>query len=376
MARKGSHSVTHVRGFSDIIGITLMALALLLLVAQLTFHPHDVSSNRVPPNETIHNWIGAFGAWTANAFFSLFGAGAFVLPILMVAFGIGYLFEFLSHLKRRWGWAVVAFICCIGFLNLYTDRAVLDRLATNPRFFPSGFLERMTLNINAPSAGGWVGSALNQVFFGYFGKVGATIVFCSLYLISMIYLTNFHLTTWVRGLLSHEPKPKEDKNWTPEEKVLARRARELEKQARKLQEQAEKSGVAPVPVPGLGADLKPVPAPTVRDLSIPAARPGAKPAKAKAAEPAELQKDGVEGEVIPAKEIVAAATTEQILGKPAKTEEKSAREQEEKAPPETTPAGPPDDCTITDNTVLKPKRPLRKKPIAVAATPTIGRFQN
>jgi len=94
MARKETHSAAHARGFSDIIGITLMALALLLLVAQLTFHPHDVASNRVPPNETIHNWIGAFGAWTANGLFRLFGAGAFVLPILMVLFGVGYMFEF------------------------------------------------------------------------------------------------------------------------------------------------------------------------------------------------------------------------------------------------------------------------------------------
>jgi len=50
MARKDSRSAAHARGFSDIIGIALMALALLLLVAQLTFHPHDVAANRVPPN--------------------------------------------------------------------------------------------------------------------------------------------------------------------------------------------------------------------------------------------------------------------------------------------------------------------------------------
>src|SRR5947207_12480451 len=111
MARKDSHSAVHARGFSDIICIALMPLALLLLVAQLTFHPHDVADNRVPPNETIHNWIGAFGAWLANGFFGLFGAGAFALPILMALFGTGYLFEFFAYLKRRWPWAVVAFIC-------------------------------------------------------------------------------------------------------------------------------------------------------------------------------------------------------------------------------------------------------------------------
>jgi len=373
MARKETHSAVHARGFSDIIGITLMALALLLLVAQLTFHPHDVAANRVPPNETIHNWIGAFGAWTANGFFRLFGAGAFALPILMMVIGVGYLFEFFSYLKRRWGWAVVAFICCIGFLDLYTNQGLLDRLAANPKLVDSGFLERMTLNINAPSAGGHVGSALNDIFFRKFGSVGATIVFFTLYLISMVYLTNFHLGVWVRSFWSREPEQKENKDWTPEEKALARRAKELEKQARKLQEQAEKSGAAPAATPGLGADLKPVPAPTVRDLSVPPARPAGKTVKNKAAPDPEPIKDGLEGEVIPAKEIIAAATTEQVLGKQEKVVEKGPPSEVEKTQPETDVAPSPESVTITDNT--RSKRSLRKKPIAVAATPSIGNYQ-
>src|SRR6185369_4512474 len=122
-----------------------------------------------------------------------------------------------------------------------------------------------------------------DIFFRKFGSVGATIVFFTLYLISMVYLTNFHLGVWVRSFWSREPMEKDDKDWTPEEKALARKARELEKQARKLQEQTEKSGSAPAATPGLGADLKPVPAPTVRDLSVPASRPAPKTAKSKPA---------------------------------------------------------------------------------------------
>src|SRR5260221_399798 len=235
MARKDPPIAHHARGFGDVIGITLMALAVLLLVAQLTFHPHDVASNKVPPNETIHNSIGAFGAWGANALFQLFGAGAFALPVLMVVFGFGYLFEFFAYLKRRWVWGVVAFICGIGFLDLYTDRTLLDKLPNNPALGEGAFLEKFARNINASSAGGWIGSAVNDLFFRKFGKVGATIIFFTLYVISLFYLTNFHLGVWLRGLWSREPKVEEDKNWTPEEKVLARRARELEKQARKLQ---------------------------------------------------------------------------------------------------------------------------------------------
>ena len=46
-----------------------------------------------------------------------------------------------------------------------------------------------------------------------------------------------------------------------EEAALDRRARELERQAKQLQEQVARSG--------LGADMQPVPEPTVRDLSVP-----------------------------------------------------------------------------------------------------------
>ena len=376
MARKDSQKSAHARGYSDIIGIALMALALLLFVAQLTFHPRDVASNQVPPNESIHNWIGTFGAWTANGFFRLFGAGAFALPVLLVVIGLGHLFEFFSYLKRRWAWALVAFVCCIGFLDLCTDRALLDRLAMNPKLAEGGFLEKMTLNINAPGAGGWIGSALNQIFFVHFGKVGATIVFFTLYLISLVYLTNFHLGVWLRGVWSREPRPKEDKNWTPEEKVLARRARELQKQTRKLEEEAEKSGAVPAEKSGIGADLKPVPAPTVRDLSVPPIRSSTKAAKAKLPEP-DIDKDGLAGEVISAKEIVA-ATTEQVLGKPAKQKEepKAGHEgQDEKMQPVADGTALPDSVNITDNTVAKGKRSLRKKPIAVASTPAIGNYQ-
>src|SRR5262249_54042626 len=59
MARKDTSKATQDRGFSDIIGIVLIATALLLMVAQLSFDRQDVTSNRIPSNETTHNWIGS-----------------------------------------------------------------------------------------------------------------------------------------------------------------------------------------------------------------------------------------------------------------------------------------------------------------------------
>jgi len=92
------------------------------------------------------------------------------------------------------------------------------------------------------------------------------------------------------GARSMDPKGGEPAEATAEEQALARRARELQKQAKKLQEEVDRSG--------LGADLKPVPEPTVRDLSVAQARPGR---SKKAAEPVRSLDPADEGEVIPAR---------------------------------------------------------------------------
>jgi len=90
---------------------------------------------------------------------------------------------------------------------------------------------------------------MNDLVFGRFGKPGATIIFGTLYLIGLIYLTNFRFGEWIRTLLRHEPKMPGEEHWTPEERGLARQARELQHKAQRLQEEVERSG--------LGADLQP-----------------------------------------------------------------------------------------------------------------------
>jgi S-DNA-T family DNA segregation ATPase FtsK/SpoIIIE len=414
MARKDSAKPAPQRGFSDIIGIVLISAALLLLVAQISFDRYDLAANRIPSNETPHNWIGSAGAHMANLLFRLFGAGAFVLPVLLLLFGLGHLFEFLGYLKRRWAWAAVLFLTCLGFFHLY-----------------SASFETLRVNLNAPSAGGLLGQIMDQMVFDYFGKPGATIIFCTLYLISLIFLTNFQLGPWLRARLeAFHRRPAEAEEpvnpaWSPEEKALAKRARDLEKQARKLQDQLDKDRArdkerekAREPKEeekekektriGIGPDLRPVPAPTVRDLSVPTAKPG-RGGKSRVEEPA-VEKDELVGEVIFAGEIAAASTTD-ILGRDAELSRKSEKpakpaerlepaaasvgapgrspatgEESSAAPP---PAGDalepaaaaapvtpaPENVRVTDNTGASRRPAPRKKPIAVAATPLIGNYQ-
>src|SRR5207245_270968 len=116
----------------------------------------------------------------------------------------------------------------------------------------------------------------------------------------ILLLTNFQFGNWVRA--TWRKRAAAEVEGGEEEKVLQRKATELKKQAKRLQEEVERSG--------LGADLQPVPKPTVRDLSV----PQAKSPRGKAAEPVREPEPADEGEVIPAREVAAASSTD-ILGK-------------------------------------------------------------
>ena len=183
MARKASANSESSRGFNDIIGVVLMCFAALLLAALLSYHPRDVSANAVPPNPSVHNWIGPFGAWLAYYWFFWVGATAYLFPVLFFAVGLGCFLDAFAYLRRRWAWALVLVLCCMGLLDLYRD-----------------YFEKLHRNLNA-NVGGIIGRNLNQHFFGEcFGTAGATIIFLMLYFISLLFLTNFQLGEWIRRL--------------------------------------------------------------------------------------------------------------------------------------------------------------------------------
>jgi S-DNA-T family DNA segregation ATPase FtsK/SpoIIIE len=346
MAKKATADSASMRGFNDIIGIVLMGSAILLLVALLSYDAHDLSQNSTEVNHPAHNWIGPIGAHIAYYCLWWVGVSAHLLPFVLMFVGLGCFFEELAYVRRRWGWAVLLFVCWMGLFDLHAPHFLSVRM-------------RMQT-----TAGGVLGTNLNQHLFLFFGKPGATIIYLMLSLISLLFLTNFQLGDWIRGLWGGKAKPAAGNGEaTAEEKALEKRARELEKQARKLQEQVEKAGA------GLGPDMKPVPEPTVRDLSVPQGKAGAGRAK-KTAEPVKEPGAADEGVVIPARE-VAAATSADILGGKgdAKAEEKEEAvagksDKDEKA------VDAPGEPAVKSKPA--PKKP---KPIAVAATPLIGNYQ-
>ncbi|HZM03871.1 MAG TPA: DNA translocase FtsK [Candidatus Saccharimonadales bacterium] len=353
MARKDS-AQPHPHGLNDVIGIVLAAAALLLMLALLSYDPHDSAANMVPPNNPPHNRIGPLGAGVAYVLFRSFGVAAFMIPVLLLIYAFGYLLQFLAYLQRRWIWGAVLLVCCMGLASMFEKDV--------------RWLQQLQKSLNTPSVGGFTGQFFYNHVLRYVGKMGATIVLGAVYLVSLVYLTNFKLGEWCRHWwASRSGGPAAA--IASGDKELERRARDLEKQARKLQDQLEKSGKAgavakAVEPSGLGADGQPVPEPMVRDLSFPQPKAEGRGKKA----PLETAKEPAPPEevmVIPARE-VAAATTEDILGKA----------KEASVEPAETPETPVVPALALVAAAAKLKAiPRKPKPIAVAATPRIGNYE-
>ncbi len=362
MARKSAtESESSHHGFNDIIGVVLMGLSLLLIVALLSYHPRDTSSNSLPPNSSVHNWIGPFGAGLAYYCFLWFGAAAYIFPLQLFVVGLGCFFESFAFLRRRWPWEVILLLCCMGLLDLYGNQ-----------------LSGLRAAINAPP-GGIFGDTLNRYCFHYFGTGGATIIFLMLFFISLLFLTNFQLGEWVRALWARRPAG--DADSSPEEQALERRRSDLQKQAKKLQDELEKSG-APAEKSGLGADMQPVPVPTIRDLSVPQQSKSGRAKKA-VPDPVKEPEPAEEGIVIPAKEVVAAATTADILGVKSDAGGKADGAAKPGADEKPADGKPEPEVIIAPASAAAPAVPKPKinlgqrkpKPITVASTPMIGNYQ-
>lgn len=351
----------------------LLTGALLLLLALHTFNAGDLASNKIPPNDPPENAIGAAGARIADIAFFLTGYAAHMIPFLLIIFGVSLVTPYFDHLRHKWkGWvaALVYMVSIMGLLEVYKDgfKVLID-------------------DKGMPSLGGIFGMGIHFLFH-WFGGIGSTIIYSALLLSSLYFLTNlqpveiWHWTvdTWGNwrdrreqtGLVAGEPYQKSIKRKT---KQLER---DLQKQKKAVKQEIEQTTVKLESNQGLGADLKPVPKPTVRDLSVLDAEQ-----RNKAREEAEPDPDEVEmGAVISAEEVKASADEPGAEAKPEKPDEPSGPT-EHKAASTDDILGQADDTTDgeakPDGATAKPKLPRRlakpNGPASVAKTPKVKGYR-
>jgi S-DNA-T family DNA segregation ATPase FtsK/SpoIIIE len=79
---------TRNRRLNELVGFCLLAAAVLITLALISYSPNDPSWNTVAAAVPPHNWIGILGATFSDLFFQVLGFGAFVVPILMCALAL------------------------------------------------------------------------------------------------------------------------------------------------------------------------------------------------------------------------------------------------------------------------------------------------
>jgi S-DNA-T family DNA segregation ATPase FtsK/SpoIIIE len=385
-------------------GLLLILVAVVLAAALISYDRLDLGVNTTEPNTAIRNWMGRFGAHVVYNLHLVLGFGIWVLPVLLLGFGFASFIPSLNYL-RRWRSLLASVglvIACVGVLDLCE------------RWIPGVQIRKNS----GPSPGGLLGHQINNAWVEYsVGRMGAAVTYVIIYLASLLFLTDYQLLVWIRQLWVRVPKTPEEK-MAAEEASIEKKAKALEKKARELTKQADvesevssavtkpaRAKAAVVPQPdgasepsGVGADLKPFPEVTIRDLSVP------QPREVRTVQAGEVIKaDEISAVLAPAGDEPALASeprkpksvAERILGRPPGADltddEGSTVESIESVGPRAEPldgedAPPwdrPEDAAHPMAEALpvvaaRPRvvmQPRKIKPITVASAPIIGNYR-
>ena len=291
------------------IGVLMIAFSILYILSLLSYSTSDPPLNSSNVENGYHNIIGPVGAYLSYISFIAIGFAAYMMPLLLLLFGLAYLHPFFCYLRNSWREPVAALTYTLALMGLLQ---VLN-LKFGITFWAEGF-----------QLGGVIGQKIIYPVFQIFGTAGAIIIYLALILASFYFLTNIQpIELWSRLKEAWENWNSRSANSSfastiPTEKKLKRKVRQIEKaidkQKKAIDKETEKTNEKIEINQGLGADLKPVPEPTIRDLSVNEHKPK-NPEQNKSPEDVEM------GEVITAEEVK--ASTEKVSVESDKAKEKS-----------------------------------------------------
>ena len=291
------------------IGVLMIAFSILYILSLLSYSTSDPPLNSSNVENGYHNIIGPVGAYLSYISFIAIGFAAYMMPLLLLLFGLAYLHPFFCYLRNSWREPVAALTYTLALMGLLQ---VLN-LKFGITFWAEGF-----------QLGGVIGQKIIYPVFQIFGTAGAIIIYLALILASFYFLTNIQpIELWSRLKEAWENWNSRSANSSfsstiPTEKKLKRKVRQIEKaidkQKKAIDQETQKTNEKIEINQGLGADLKPVPEPTIRDLSVNEHKPK-NPEQNKSPEDVEM------GEVITAEEVK--ASTEKVNVESDKAKEKS-----------------------------------------------------
>ena len=153
-----------------------------MMVALLSYSPEDTGWSKTATSHQVENAIGPAGAMFADIFFNLFGAMAFLFPLLLAARALQILRTCL--LKEAMPFDLVTFsLRLIGFALVMVSATSLANIQFDDSLtiYPSGF-------------GGVLGKTISESVLEVFSFTGATVILLSLFFFG---LTVFAEISWI-----------------------------------------------------------------------------------------------------------------------------------------------------------------------------------
>ncbi len=181
-ARGAASTPSHIK--REVIGVLLIALALLTLLSMVSFVSEELKAgtSATPPSR---NLIGAVGAFFASTLFWLIGGAGYLFPILLGLMGIRCFTQSdLSIRLRNAGASLAALLFLSGLFHL--------EITAVPTI-SSGFIYR-------GMAGGFFGHVLAESLRAYFASTGAHILIIAGLLVSLLFTAPISLSEIARRL--------------------------------------------------------------------------------------------------------------------------------------------------------------------------------
>lgn len=170
----------------QIAGIFLATVGILWLLSLLTFSPADPvllfphSSTQLIPD----NAVGLVGSTLAFSLLKAVGGGSFVVPVLLVGFGLTVLWVERLH---------VSLVGLFGSLLAILSVSALLHLQASPVVTAEAF---------GMHTGGVVGQELSEILGTYFAATGAMIILGAMLLVAFLLLVPVSLGQMIRGMFA------------------------------------------------------------------------------------------------------------------------------------------------------------------------------
>ena len=161
--------------------IGLVAVALYLVLALLTFDKQDPGWTYTGANETVNNMVGRSGAWVADVFLFFFGFLAFIFP-MMLAWQAWVIFRE-RETAGEFSWPIFIFKGVGLFLTIFAGTGLAAM-----HFYTFGLDYQY-------GSGGIVGSEIADLLIPVFSYVGTTLILLAMFLFG---LTAFLDISWLR----------------------------------------------------------------------------------------------------------------------------------------------------------------------------------